>query len=61
MSQVLLSLALPLPMIALLLFTRRRDLMGEFASGRLTQIAAVVGTAVVLGLNAFLIVEMMLP
>jgi manganese transport protein len=58
-SQVLLSLALPLPMIALLMFTRRRDLMGEFASGRLMQIAAVVGTAVVLGLNAFLIVEML--
>ncbi|HEY4922032.1 MAG TPA: Nramp family divalent metal transporter, partial [Xanthobacteraceae bacterium] len=60
-SQVLLSIALPLPMIALLMFTRRRDLMGEFASSRLTQIAAVVGTAVVLALNAFLIVEMMLP
>ncbi len=54
-SQVLLSIALPLPMIALLMFTRRRDIMGEFANGRLTQVAAVVGTAAVLVLNAILI------
>jgi manganese transport protein len=54
-SQVLLSIALPLPMIPLLMFTRRRDVMGEFVNGRLLQIAAVVGTAVVLALNAVLI------
>jgi len=54
-SQVLLSIALPLPMIALLMFTRRRDIMGDFVNRRLTQIAAVVGTAAVLTLNAVLI------
>jgi manganese transport protein len=54
-SQVLLSIALPLPMIALLMFMRRRDVMGEFVSGRLTQVAAVAGAAVVLALNAVLI------
>jgi manganese transport protein len=54
-SQVLLSIALPLPMIALLIFTRRKDLMGEFVNGALTHAAAIVGAAVVLGLNAFLI------
>jgi manganese transport protein len=57
LSQVVLSLALPLPMIALLMFTRRADVMGEFANGRLTHAAAVLATVVVLGLNAFLIVE----
>jgi manganese transport protein len=31
-SQVVLSITLPLPMIALLLFTRRPDLMGRFAN-----------------------------
>jgi manganese transport protein len=56
-SQVVLSIALPLPMISLLMFTRRADIMGRFANGRLTQIAAVVGTAVVLVLNVFLIVQ----
>jgi manganese transport protein len=56
-SQVILSIALPLPMIALLLFTRRADIMGSFANSRLTQAAAVVGTVVVLLLNVFLIVQ----
>jgi manganese transport protein len=57
MSQVVLSIALPLPMISLLLFTRRADIMGSFANSRLTQLAAVVGAAVVLLLNAFLILQ----
>jgi manganese transport protein len=56
-SQVVLSIALPLPMISLLLFTRRADIMGRFANGRLTQVAAVVGAAIVLLLNAFLILQ----
>jgi manganese transport protein len=56
-SQVVLSIALPLPMIALLIFTGRRDIMGAFTNGRLTRIAALVGTAAVLVLNTFLIVQ----
>jgi len=56
-SQVVLSIALPLPMISLLLFTRRPDIMGEFANSRLTQFAAGIGTGVVLVLNSFLIVQ----
>jgi manganese transport protein len=56
-SQVVLSIALPLPMISLLIFTRRADIMGEFANSRLTQVAAVTGTAIVLLLNAFLIIQ----
>ena len=35
-SQVVLSFALPIPMIALVLFTRRQDTMGKFANKRLT-------------------------
>jgi manganese transport protein len=56
-SQVVLSIALPLPMIALLLFTGRADLMGSFVNGRVTRIAAIVATAVVLLLNLFLIAQ----
>jgi manganese transport protein len=56
-SQVVLSIALPLPMITLLMFTRRKDIMGNFANGRVTNIAAVVGTAVVLVLNLVLIAQ----
>jgi manganese transport protein len=56
-SQVILSIALPLPMIALLLFTRRPDIMGAFVNSRLTNVVAVVATAVVLALNIFLILD----
>jgi manganese transport protein len=56
-SQVVLSIALPLPMVALLMFTRRSDIMGVFANGRATNTAALLGTAVVLGLNVFLILQ----
>jgi manganese transport protein len=59
LSQVVLSIALPLPMIALLLFTRRADLMGSFVNGRLTQLAGLVGTAVVLLLNTFLVLQIL--
>jgi manganese transport protein len=56
-SQVVLSIALPLPMISLLIFTRRPDIMGQFANTRLTQFAALIGTAAVLLLNTFLILQ----
>jgi manganese transport protein len=56
-SQVVLSIALPLPMIALIIFTNRRDIMGVFVNGRLTRIAALLGTAVILILNVVLIVQ----
>ena len=58
-SQVMLSIALPLPMIALLMFTRRKDIMGAFVNSRLTNAAAMVGAAAVLALNGFLIVQLM--
>jgi manganese transport protein len=57
MSQVVLSLALPLPMIALLIFTGRRDIMGTFANSRFTAALAIAGTAIVLALNVVLIVQ----
>jgi len=56
-SQVVLSIALPLPMIALLIFTGRRDIMGEFADGKLMRIAALAGTAAVLFLNTILLLQ----
>jgi manganese transport protein len=56
-SQVILSFALPVPMIALIVFTSRRDIMGEFVNSRLTRYAALAGTAVVLVLNTVLILQ----
>jgi manganese transport protein len=56
-SQVVLSFALPIPMIALVLFTRRQDIMGEFANKRLTDVVAIVGTAIILCLNVVLLLQ----
>jgi manganese transport protein len=56
-SQVVLSLALPLPMIAVIGFTRRADIMGEFANGRVSNAAAILCTVAVLSLNVVLILE----
>lgn len=57
LSQVVLSLALPVPMIALLVFTGRRDVMGAFANTRLTNVAATAAAALVLMLNVILILQ----
>jgi manganese transport protein len=56
-SQVVLSFALPIPMIALLIFTSRRGIMGAFVNTPLTGFGAVMGTAVIVLLNIFLIVQ----
>ena len=56
-SQVVLSIALPLPMISLIVFTSKADIMGAFANSKLTRAAAVFATGVVLILNVVLIVE----
>ena len=56
-SQVALSLALPAPMIAVVVFTSRRDIMGPFANSRLTKAAAVFGTVVILALNVVLVLQ----
>jgi manganese transport protein len=55
LSQVVLSLVLPVPMIALLIFTARRDIMGPFANSRLTNAAAIAAALVVLTLNFVLL------
>lgn len=55
LSQVVLSIALPAPMIALILFTGSRRIMGEFANRPVTQTLAVIGCILVLGLNAVLL------
>jgi manganese transport protein len=57
LSQVILSLALPVPMIAVIVFTSRRDVMGAFVNGMPTRAAAIVAAAIVLTLNLVLIVQ----
>lgn len=56
-SQVVLSFALPIPMITLVLFTSSQRIMGDFANGPLTNAAAIIATLVILGLNVVLIAQ----
>jgi manganese transport protein len=57
LSQVVLSLILPVPMIALLVLSGRRDVMGPFANRRAMQVVAVVAATVVLALNLLLLLQ----
>jgi manganese transport protein len=56
-SQVVLSMVLPVPMIALLVLSGRRDVMGEFANRRFVQTAAILASVLVLGLNFVLLAQ----
>lgn len=58
-SQVVLSLVLPIPIIALVYFTRRRDLMGSLVNHRPTTLLAGACGALVLILNVLLVYESM--
>ncbi len=55
MSQVVLSLVLPVPMVALLLLSRRADVMGTMVAGRGLLALAWTATLATLGLNAVLL------
>ena len=55
LSQVVLSLVLPVPMVALLLLSRRRDVMGDMVAGRWMMALAWGATAATLALNLVLL------
>ncbi len=57
-SQVVLSIVLPIPIIALVIITSRRTIMGIFVNRRITTIAATAGAVVVLVLNGILLAQM---
>ena len=59
-SQVVLSIALPLPMISLIVFTSRANIMGAFVNTALTRNLAIAATLVVLTLNVVLIAQTLL-
>ncbi len=55
-SQVILSLMIPLPMIPLIIYTRRKGLMGEFVNRNLTTILGVLSAALIIALNIYLLI-----
>ena len=56
-SQVVLSLVLPVPMIALLVLAGRRDIMGRFAVRGWVRLGAMAAAVLVLALNLILLLQ----
>ena len=57
LSQVVLSFGVPFALIPLVLLTSRRDVMGDYASGRATRALAWLCALAISGLNVFLLVQ----
>lgn len=56
-SQVVLSIVLPCPIIALIYFTQKKELMGVLTNKPITTILSTIFAIVILGLNCWLIVQ----
>jgi len=54
-SQVVLSFGIPFALVPLIIFTRRRELMGPLVNSRLTTVLVGVVALVIVGLNLFLL------
>jgi manganese transport protein len=57
LSQAVLSLVLPVPMLALIAFTARRSVMGGMASSPMVSLAAGAAAAIILSLNFMLLFQ----
>jgi len=56
-SQVVLSFGIPFALIPLVLFTRRRDLMGDLVNHPITSLAATIVVSIIVFLNGFLLYQ----
>ena len=56
-SQVVLSFGIPFALVPLVLLTRRKDIMGALVNRRLTTVVASIVAALIIALNAFLLVD----
>ena len=56
-SQVVLSFGIPFALVPLVVFTARRDVMGPLVNRRSTTVAASTIAAVIVVLNAFLLLQ----
>jgi len=57
LSQVVLSFGLPFAVVPLIMFTRRRDVMGELVNGRATTVLAIMAATVIIALNLYLLYQ----
>lgn len=56
-SQVMLSFGLPFAVVPLVIFTRRRDLMGDLVNRRCTSVLSWVAAALIVALNVYLLYQ----
>jgi manganese transport protein len=56
-SQVVLSLALPFPILSLIYFTQRKDIMGVLVNKKRVTVLAMIIAVLILGLNLLLILQ----
>ncbi len=54
-SQVVLSIMIPLPLVPIIIFSARKDIMGDLVNKKITTVFAVLFGAVVLGFNFYLL------
>lgn len=59
-SQVILSFGLPFTIIPLIIFTKKKEIMGVLVNRKITTIAAVIIAALVIALNLYLIYQVFL-
>jgi manganese transport protein len=59
LSQLVLSFVLPLPMVALVILSSRKSVMGDFVMGKRTAFAAIAATVLIVLLNLVLIGQML--
>jgi manganese transport protein len=57
LSQVVLSFGLPFAIIPLVMFTRRRDIMGDLVNRPATTVLASVVAALIVALNGYLLFQ----
>ena len=57
-SQVILSIMIPLPMIPLLYYTAKRNVMGEFVNRKVTTFIALAVGGTILALNCYLLLSL---
>ncbi|MDG6965441.1 MAG: Nramp family divalent metal transporter, partial [Nitrososphaerota archaeon] len=57
-SQVILSIMIPLPMVPLLYYTAKKELMGEFVNRRSTTLIALAVGGTILALNVYLLLTL---
>ncbi|MEH7094214.1 Nramp family divalent metal transporter [Neobacillus vireti] len=59
-SQVILSIVLPFPIIALIYFTQKKDLMGVLTNKKITTVLSSLFAIIILGLNIWMVLQIIM-